>query len=177
MKPVVSVVFVACALSASSLRAQDGSATQTFALVVGSNRSPSSRLPRLRYADDDAVTTHKLLLEAGVTSFLLTDFDSDTRELYPDLKPPSATSAELERAVGQLADAVKRARAAGDPTEFVLFYSGHGDAEGGEGYVALESGRLERTRLYAILQRVGAPERRCSCCSPTAPPAPCCGRC
>jgi hypothetical protein len=36
----------------------------------------------------------------------------------------------------------------GAQTEFMFFYSGHGDVEHGEGFVNLDGGRLTRSDLY-----------------------------
>ena len=47
-----------------------------------------------------------------------------------------------------------RARAAqGEVVELLIFYSGHGDVDRGEGFVVLEDRRLTRTMLYALLAR------------------------
>jgi hypothetical protein len=48
-----------------------------FAIVMGNNRGEAGNGAELRYADDDAVATHKLLQEAGVDSVLLTVLDQE----------------------------------------------------------------------------------------------------
>ncbi len=153
----LSIAFIVLSYGfAGTLKAQQEARTQTFALVIGSNRALSDAVPRLRFADDDAVTMSNLLVEAGVSTRLLVQLDPDTRELNPTLKAPRPTAAELERAVVQLAADIQRARLAGKRTELVIFYSGHGDVAAGEGYVTLEDDRLRRAQLYRILQRTGA---------------------
>jgi hypothetical protein len=128
-----------------------------FAIVIGNNRpedGDASRVPSLRYADDDAVATHALLIEAGVTSVLLARLDDDSRRLHPGVRPDGAPRAdELDRALAAQGARMKAAAARGARVELLLFYSGHGDVERGEGYVVLEDGRLTRTMLYALLAR------------------------
>ena len=58
-----------------------------FAIVIGNNRAEAADTPSLRYADDDAVATHELLVEAGVDSRLLARLDPDSQRLHPGLTP------------------------------------------------------------------------------------------
>ena len=128
------------------------------AIVIGHNGSPDSRGPALRFADDDAVATYELLLDAGVTAALFVDMDADTQRLHRGLVPMGppdldAILAHFERVAGLMNDAVR----AGRVVEFSLFYSGHGDVEHGEGFVALRRGRLTRRVLYeGLLARSAA---------------------
>jgi hypothetical protein len=123
-----------------------------FAIVVGNNRPEDASRQALHFADDDAVAMHTLLREAGVDSILLARFDDDTAGLRngvgPDGPPTwTALKAQFDAIVGRM----RTATAAGERVEFMLFYSGHGDVERGEGYVSLEDGRLTRERLYSLL--------------------------
>ena len=125
-----------------------------FAIVIGNNRGEADQVAELRYADDDAVATHKLLREAGVDSVLLTTLDQDSRRLYPQLdgvRPPRR--ADLDDAFAAGLVRMHAAASRGAATELLLFYSGHGDVAGGEGYVVLEDGRLTRTMLHTLLAR------------------------
>lgn len=130
-----------------------------FALVIGNN-SPESGPAQaqagvaLRYADDDAVATHLLLSEAKVESLLFVRPDEATRGLHPNLQVAGAPRlTEIERGFETLTKRMQEAAAAGSRTEFLVFYSGHGDVEGGEGYVVLEGQRLTRSRLFSMLSR------------------------
>jgi hypothetical protein len=124
-----------------------------FAIVIGNNRPEDRNRAVLRYADDDAVATHRLLRQAGVHSVLLTRLDGDTRRLNPSLVPDGPPRwSSLERA---LSETSARIRASGGETELLLFYSGHGDVALGEGYVVLEERRLTRSLLHRkILARL-----------------------
>ncbi|MFZ5897018.1 MAG: caspase family protein [Myxococcota bacterium] len=125
-----------------------------FALVIGNNRPEGQGPALLRYADDDAVATHLLLSDAKVQSLLFVSLDEATRGLHPRLTvagPPRW--ADIERGFLKLATQMKEAAAAGARTELLVFYSGHGDVDGGEGYVVLEGQRLTRTALFSLLSR------------------------
>jgi caspase domain-containing protein len=130
-----------------------------FAIVIGNNRPETGRAETLRYADDDALATHRLLLEAGVDSVLLARLDDDSRKLHPDFAPRGAPRGkELDDAFTAAATKMRAAAQLGAETELLVFYSGHGDVDGGEGYVVLEDRRLTRTLLHALLS--GSPATR-----------------
>jgi hypothetical protein len=123
-----------------------------FAIVIGNNGAETAAVPSLRYADDDAVATHELLVEAGVESRLLARLDADSQRLHPGLAtagPPSGQA--LDHALSDLSERMRARAAQGDTVEFLFFYSGHGDVDQGEGYVVLEDRRFTRTMLYALL--------------------------
>ncbi len=125
-----------------------------FAIVIGNNHAEAADVPSLRYADDDAVATHELLVEAGVDSWLLTELDADSRRLHPGVVPAGPPRvAEVERALAALSEKMRARAARGDVVELLFFYSGHGDVERGEGYVVLEDRRLTRPMLHALLAR------------------------
>lgn len=132
--------------------------TKRFAIVIGNNAPESEQGETLQFADDDAVATHALLSEAGVTSTLLVDLDSDTRRMHPHMRPTGPASfASIRAALAQHNSAMALAEAAGHDTELMFFFSGHGDVDGGEGYVVLGDGRLTRSMLHTdILTASGA---------------------
>lgn len=136
---------------AALLAAAPGGAADVarFALVVGHNASDDPKTQDLRYADDDAVATHRLLSTAGVESVLLTELDEGTRSLYPGLDFQHPTLDNLVAAMKRQRHAMEAASTAGKNTEFLFFYSGHGDVENGQGYVTLNGGRLTRSLLYS----------------------------
>jgi hypothetical protein len=147
---------LACLLSGTATRPAEAQAdaldVARFAVVIGNNQPERRDGSVLRYADDDAVATHRLLVEAGVDSTLLVRLDEDSRGLYPELAalgPPR--SQDLERAFARAFTNMRGRTERGKRAELLVFYSGHGDVDQGEGYVVLEDGRLSRTRLYSLL--------------------------
>lgn len=138
-----------------ALTGSAGAATRFghFAIVIGNNRPDDARRPALHFADDDALATHLLLREGGVESILLTRFDEDTSGLHQGVDPRAPpTWAALESAFEEITRRMRSA-APGERVELMLFYSGHGDVDRGEGYVALEDGRLTREKLQGLLAR------------------------
>jgi hypothetical protein len=128
-----------------------------FAIVIGNNQPDHPRAGMLQFADDDALATHRLLVEAGVRSVLLTRLDDATARLHPEARPDGPPAwAALDAEIDRIADAARRARSAGHAVELLVFYSGHGDVAHGEGYVALEDRHLTRTALAALLARAPA---------------------
>ena len=145
-------VFMACWLFSTSALARPVE-VERFAIVIGNNRGEQANA-NLRYADDDALATHRLLLEAGATSLLLVRFDEDSQRMAGSLKPYAPARADsLARALQSLAIAMRKASARGATTEFLFFYSGHGDVDGGEGFLVLEDQRLTRSMLFDLLSR------------------------
>lgn len=125
-------------------------APKTFALVIGHNHAADDDTPDLKFADDDALAMHELLLELGAQSVLLVSPDAETKALHPDVKGLAPTAANLKAAWAQLRNELVTAAAAG-PVEFMLFYSGHGDISHGEGFLALADGRLTRAMVLSML--------------------------
>jgi hypothetical protein len=133
--------------------------TRRFALVIGNNQPPRADLPRLRYADDDAVRWAVLLDTVGADVQVLAELDDESRQLYggvvPPMTPPSR--AAVDAAVATIAAAINDARAGGARVVFYFIYAGHGDVEDGKGYVALTDARFTRDDLSArVLQAVHA---------------------
>ncbi|HET7538670.1 MAG TPA: caspase family protein [Polyangiaceae bacterium] len=127
---------------------------ERFALVIGNNLPLTANRPKLRYADDDAVATQLLLLEAGVDSVLLVSPDADTQRMFSHVHafgPPNTEA--LERAYAGLSTRMRAAQARESEVEFLFFYSGHGDVDAGEGYLSLENARLTRSLLFSLLLR------------------------
>ncbi len=128
-----------------------GAAPARFAVVIGNNRPASAGEVTLRYADDDAAATHRLLTEAGVHSVLLTTLDNETQRIDGTIRPDGpATWTALNATLDGFFD---KLRSSADGGELLLFYSGHGDVAHGEGYVMLEDRRLTRRLLYQLLAR------------------------
>jgi hypothetical protein len=132
----------------------DAPSVRRFALVIGNNQPVEPTSSKLRYADDDAVSTHRMLRDAGVDSLLLVTLDDDSRSQFGGVGAFGAPRTQaLEKAFSELVSRMDQAHAAGEKSEFLFFYSGHGDVEHGEGFLALEDGRLTRTKLFQLLSR------------------------
>ncbi len=130
-----------------------------FALVVGVNHAGEPGLPTLQYADDDAARYQDLFRLLGARTYLLTRLDENTRRLHPQAAAEARdpTRHELDEAVKQLALDVARAKAAQVPTVLYFVYAGHGNVEGGVGYLSLEDARLTGATLaQEVLQRIDA---------------------
>ena len=125
--------------------------TEAFALVIGQNADEPGGAGQLHFADDDAVAMARLFGEARLHTRLLVELDVDTERLVEPVDARRPTRAAFEAAVTALFADIERANAAGARTELILFYSGHGNVAGGEGYVALADGRLTRGELHRVL--------------------------
>jgi len=118
-----------------------------FALVVGVNRPIGNGTQRLLHADDDAILFHRLLATVGYSRLLVVP-DVASTELHGPLPEAQApTWANLERSLDALFASMRRARARGLRPHFLFVYSGHGDLERGQGYLALADGRLTSSDL------------------------------
>ena len=152
---IAGVLVVGSALLSAEAAAEAPArapAITRFAIVIGNNRPEAPSTPTLRYADDDAVATHALLVEAGVRSVLLARLDEDTERFLPGVAPNGPPrGADFDAAVRQLFTEMRDATARGLAPELLFFYSGHGDVAAGEGYVMLEDRRLTRGDLHALL--------------------------
>lgn len=122
---------------------------ERHAVIVGVNTPVSEGVSELAFADDDAVLTERLLAGAGIETELFVRLDEDSASLFSAAPIRSAPTREAVLAAFDRAfEAIARAKTEGRPTELYFFYSGHGDVEDGEGFVALADGRLSRTDLF-----------------------------
>jgi hypothetical protein len=115
-----------------------------FAIIMGVNRSVDQSAALLKYADDDAALFQDLFRALGARTYLLSRFDENTRRLHTqavaEAHEPSA--AGFAQVLEQVAADVRRARDRRVPTVLYFVYAGHGQVEGGRGYLALEDSRL-----------------------------------
>ena len=122
-----------------------------YALIVTNNRSLDPRRPDLQFADDDgaqyAGLFGQLFSEEHVT--LLTSFDAASVPLHAHWVPRSvaATREQLGLAVKRLSEQLVQDHASGKSTVVVLVLAGHGDLDGGTGFIELEDGRLTAAEL------------------------------
>lgn len=128
-----------------------------FALIIGSNKSPSPAVAPLRYADDDALANDRTARLLGMQTVLLVSPDEDTKALFPRLSAtPPASRAALKEALRHLSNEVRKARAAGHTTTLHVFFAGHGDREGGRSFLQLDDARLWPDDLADGVAGVGA---------------------
>ena len=136
---------------------------ELFALIVTNNRSATLDRPDLQYADDDGVRYHTLFSSVADADHvrLLTRLDRATAAVHPDLLAPQPPRrAEVLAALADMRERVLHAQAAGKRTRFYFVYAGHGDMEGGAGYLDLEDGRIDAAFLEnEIVDRVPADEQ------------------
>ena len=133
--------------------AESGAAVRRFALVIGNNFPPRVELPRLRYADDDAVRWSVLFATLGAEVETLTELDTESRLLYGDAVPATRapSRAEVGAAVERIAAHIAAAHAQGARAVFYFVYAGHGDAEEGQGYLTLSDARFSRDELATVV--------------------------
>ena len=123
-----------------------------LALVVGSNAPLKQGSAPLRYADDDAYKSARVLGGAGVEVWLHTRFDRETEEqaalrgMAGTPRPPTLEA--LRQSLAEIHTRVVAARQSGQPTVFYFWYAGHGDIVDGEGAVSLDDTPLKRSVLW-----------------------------
>jgi hypothetical protein len=114
-------------------------AAERFAVVVGNDRGDVAR-PRLWYAEKDAERMHRALRELG-------DFDEGGTVLLRGRRP-----GDLVEAVRDLEPRIREARAKGERTLLLVYYSGHASAGGLE----MGSEKLAFDALRALVAASGA---------------------
>ena len=132
----------------------------TFALVVTNNHSIELGRPDLRYADDDGVKYAEVfrMLAPPENVHLLTELDRDTSMLHPELlgKTPAPTRAAVAAIAAGIARAVGEARGRGEEVDFYFVFAGHGDVDGGKGFLELRDARFDADDLTALLKSIPA---------------------
>ena len=136
---IARVLAVALALLASG---QASAAERRFALVAGEPDGGAGTV-RLRYAERDARRIHEILTRVGGVR------PEDARLLL------SEGAGAFRRALEELGAASAAARAHGDRTILVVYYSGHAK----DGALRMGGGRLPLDELRAALERAPADVR------------------
>jgi hypothetical protein len=148
---IAAAALLALAAGSPAAAAPATTDTAVFALIVTNNRSTRLERPDLQYADDDGARYYQLFrgVAAADRLWLLTRFDRATAAIHPELVPVARPPrlAELRGALGSLRAAIAAARRAGQRTELYFVFAGHGDVEGGVGYLDLEDGRIDSAFL------------------------------
>jgi hypothetical protein len=130
---------------------------RSFAIVIGNNRSLGRRRPELSYADDDAARYFEILeTMAPGRVWLLTEFDRDSARLFPQTRSRAQqpTRRNLDALGREVASRVRAAQAEGHETELYFVFAGHGDVDGGEGYIELNDARFRSSELEAFLRGI-----------------------
>jgi len=157
----IRALGVAVALFAPLAARAATSSPAVFAIIVTNNRSTRLDRPDLQYADDDGARYYQLFrgVAPAAQVRLLTRFDRATASVHPELAPLTQPPrrAELVAALADVRAAVTEARRAGQHTEFYFVFAGHGDVQGGIGYLDLEDARIDPTFLeHEVVDRVPA---------------------
>jgi uncharacterized caspase-like protein len=133
---------VAALAAALAVPAPGAARERRFALMVG-QPDGGAGTQALRYAERDARRMHAILLRLGGVE------ESDARLLLS----PSAD--EVRRALADLGQGSAAARAAGDSTLLLVYYSGHAK----DGALRLRETRLELSELRRLLEAAPADVR------------------
>jgi uncharacterized caspase-like protein len=130
------------ALLLALVPAAGAAAERRFALVVGEPDGGGGTV-RLRYAERDARRIHAILTQVG-------GVPAENARLLLD-----ASAGAVRRALAELSAATGAAKAAGDRTLLVVYYSGHAR----DGALRLGNGRLPLDELRAELEKAPADVR------------------
>jgi hypothetical protein len=149
-----ALALAACLAAMTTAAAETWGESPAYAIIIGQNEPPrgaaGENLPRLRYADDDAVR-YAQLFGRFATTRLLTVLDEPTQRRYPGVAETAErpTLANVRRAVADVAARMKADRARGARPVFYFVFSGHGArTENGEAFLALADGELTEEILY-----------------------------
>lgn len=152
------VLAVLCAQATQARAAQD----TTLVLVVASNRGPALDRPPLQYADDDGAKYREVFaaLAGDDNTVLLTELDADSARLFPHLagRVAAPTRAHVVGAGERLARRARQVQRAGGRVGFYFVFAGHGDVDGGRGFLELADGMFTAEDVEGLLRTVGADE-------------------
>jgi hypothetical protein len=136
--------------------------TTTLVLVVASNRGPGLDRPPLQYADDDGAKYREVFasLAGEDNTVLLTELDADSARLFPRLvdKVGRPTRAQVLAASERLARRAREVQRAGGRVGFYFVFAGHGDVDGGRGFLELADSAFTADDVDGLLRTVGADE-------------------
>jgi hypothetical protein len=154
----LTLAVICCAQSALAASSQ----TTTLVLVVASNRGPGLERPPLQYADDDGAKYREVFasLAGEDNTVLLTELDADSARLFPRLvdKVESPTRARVLAASERLAQRAREVQGAGGRVGFYFVFAGHGDVDGGRGFLELADSAFTADDVDSLLRTVGADE-------------------
>ena len=155
------VLAVALSAAATPARAQGpADAPLVLALVVANNHSAELGRPELQYADDDGAKYFDLFrMVAGASDVeLLADFDRDSARLFPEALAAAhdPTRANVLAAADRLAVRARQATAEGRRVVFYFVFAGHGDVDGGRGFLEVRDGRVTSDAEEALVKGLPA---------------------
>jgi hypothetical protein len=156
-----TILALLALLGAQTVQAAVAEST-TLVLVVASNRGPALDRPPLQYADDDGAKYHAVLasLAGEENSVLLTELDADSARLFPHLagKVEAPTRGNVVAASERLARRAREVQRAGGHVGFYFVFAGHGDVDGGRGFLELADSAFTAEDVEGLLRTVGADE-------------------
>jgi hypothetical protein len=148
-------LVVATAVALAWSRPACGAETRTYAIAIGNNSGPAGAgeaSASLRYADDDAAAFAAFARSLSARTELLTTFDADSQQRFPELVHAARTPtlAELRHVIAEIRGDMLADLAAGRRPVLLFFYSGHGvqDAEGKRAALTLLDEGITQQRLY-----------------------------
>jgi hypothetical protein len=154
----LAVLALLCVLTAQASAAE----STTLVLVVASNRGPALDRPPLQYADDDGAKYREVFasLAGEDNTVLLTELDADSARLFPHLadKVQAPTRGNVVTAGERLARRAREVQRAGGHVGFYFVFAGHGDVDGGRGFLELADSAFTSEDVEGLLRVVGADE-------------------
>lgn len=158
MRALLAILAVLCAQTAQARAAE----STTLVLVVASNRGPALDRPPLQYADDDGAKYREVFasLAGEDNTVLLTELDADSARLFPHLagKVDVPTRGNVVTAGERLARRAREVQRAGGHVGFYFVFAGHGDVDGGRGFLELADSAFTSEDVEGLLRTVGADE-------------------
>jgi hypothetical protein len=159
---VSAALLLALALAGAAAAPPAPAEPASLVLIVASNRGVLGGRAPLRYADDDGAKYHEVFatIAGAENTILLTDFDRDTARLFPALldRVRSPSRAQVDLAASRLAQRAAALRRAGRAVRFHFVFAGHGDVDGGRGFLELADGPFSADDLLHLLRTVDASE-------------------
>ncbi len=131
-----------------------------LALIVANNASNKPERSPLQYADDDGAKYFDVFSTVARDEdvLLLSGLDADTERIFPHLasRTRAPNHANLEEAARVLAAKAAAYRGQQREVDFFFVFAGHGDVEGGQGYVELLDSAFTAEDLEKLVGHVGA---------------------
>jgi hypothetical protein len=158
VRALLTILAVLCAQTAQARAA----GSTTLVLVVASNRGPALDRPPLQYADDDGAKYREVFasLAGEDNTVLLTELDADSARLFPHLAGTveAPTRGNVVTAGERLARRAREIQRAGGHVGFYFVFAGHGDVDGGRGFLELADSAFTSEDVEGLLRTVGADE-------------------
>lgn len=149
---LLAALWVAAASTAPSAPPSNvqGGEVARFLVVVGHNGGAPDLRPPLHFADDDAARAFQQWAPSARRAWLLTTFDRESAREFVDLVDlaRAPTRESLAQVLGEIAWLARAESKAGQRTELLFAFAGHGDVDdAGEGYVLFADGAFTRRDL------------------------------